>query len=207
MAWICSSCNVQSPTKYCPRCGSECLTVEVTESRQESRAPAVQKTSKKTKTIVVMAVGIVGLSLIIGGGMYLKHSSITKTATSPAASITITKPADKTESQPQEKPAAPEVVPPAPKAKNTGKNTVVKKQAPRQTKPQMQQTPTPNTPWRYRVETPQAQPAPQQPRQQAQRPPQPRRTGNPLGDLIETFMGPAPDVTPPPQAGDAKNGM
>jgi|GEM_PF-3079681 len=55
---------------------------------------------------------------------------------------------------------------------------------------------TPNTPWRYRVESPAPKPTPQtQPRAQAK---------NPLDKFLDVFQGPAPDVTPPPAPNDAR---
>lgn len=55
---------------------------------------------------------------------------------------------------------------------------------------------TPNTPWRYRVESPAPKPTPQtQPRAQAK---------NPLDKFLDVFQGPAPDVTPPPAPNDPR---
>ncbi len=69
------------------------------------------------------------------------------------------------------------------------------KKAPAKT-PTPKASTAPNTPWRYRVESPAPKPA--QPRAQA------KETGNPLGKLFKVFDGPAPDVTPPPSVNDPR---
>ncbi|OPY01000.1 MAG: hypothetical protein A4E60_01945 [Syntrophorhabdus sp. PtaB.Bin047] len=83
---------------------------------------------------------------------------------------------------------APEKPAPAPAPK------VVKK-APAKTPTPKASTPSSNTPWQYRVESP--TPAPKQPRAQV-------KETNPLGKLFKVFDGPAPDVTPPPAPNDAR---
>lgn len=133
------------------------------------------------KGLFLVGAGILVLVAGLAGGYWWMHRA---PAVTSGDDIVIEKetPAPKEEKQAEQQAPAPAPEKPAP----------VRKAVKRASKPAPKASAPRNEPWKYRVEAPapkpQAQPAP---KAQAQ------ARGNIIGDILGTFTGPAPDVTPP----------
>jgi len=149
------------------------------------------KASKKGLFLVIT--GILVLAGLGGGGYWWTHRT---PVTMTSGDIVIEKETQAPPEKPaEEKPAEAKTPAPAPGKPAQAQAPKTVKRAPAKTPTPKASTPSSNTPWRYRVESP--TPAPKQPRAQA-------NNRNPLGKLFDVFQGPAPDVTAPPAPNDAR---
>lgn len=169
---------------------SENVTMGNSEGRFSTRVP------KKGLILAILAVVLVA-GLGAGGYWWMRHR--TAAVTVSGNDIVIEKGTQApAETKPEEKPAEAKTPAPAPEKPAPAPAPKVVKKAPAK-KPAPQASQPPNTPWRYKVESPAPKPAPQaQPRAQAS------KNQNPLGKLFDVFQGPAPDVTPAPAPNDAR---
>ncbi len=219
----CSNCGneIEEGARYCPFCGSAIETTardvapianpqggqiqsESFSGGQEGQQhphPSENATTGNSrgrfsgrspkKGLFLGIVAVVLLGGLGAGGYWWMHRS---PAAPVSGDIVIEKETQTPEKAPEEKQAEQQAPAPAPE-KPAPAPKVVKK-VPKASRAPKAST-TPNTPWRYRVESPAPKPAPQ-PRAQA------KETHNPLGKLFKAFEGPAPDVTPQPAPNDPR---
>jgi len=213
MKWHCNNCNDESPTRYCPKCGSECVEVAaqcpVTSARTVapvadpqpgriqpetfSREPEGRRRAPVRKNAAERNVGAGFFQrlprkplLIIAGTLIILIAGLALVVMSHRRPPEVAAVSSTTDI----------VIEKAPNPKPEGKAVDPAATSPASKSKVAKKTPAPKPtpqPWKYTV--PPTQPAPK-PQAQAARN-QGSNGNNVLGKFFQVFEGPAPDVTPP----------